>query len=371
MRAIRGLSAQGVHSERSGQEFIETSFTAIVPMNRLAHGQKPSLPERHGENPDALISVIIRSSDRDTLAQALDSVAEQTHPLIECLIVNAKGPGHRAIPAVRGDRQVRFIDSPLPLQRSVAANLGLEAASGEWLLFLDDDYLAPTHLAGLLEATGQAGAMAVYSHCQVVDGAGRELQHRFAEPFSRAKLLAGNFLPIHSVLFAGSLRDAGCRFDEALDRFEDWDFWLQLAMHTDFIETPMLTAFYRVDLGAGFGVSAPAHEIQEYALMLAAKWRERVTPTVFLELMELARQNRYMERLRREVAACGLVTQDAEDAATRIAQSYQALSTIAEDRTRELRECRKNLNAVTSSTAWRITAPMRRVLTWLRAKACE
>ncbi|MEI6413232.1 MAG: glycosyltransferase [Pseudomonadota bacterium] len=285
-------------------------------------------------NLSPLISVMIRSSDRDTLGQALDSAIGQTYPQIEVIVVNAKGWGHRAVPALLGERPVRFIDSPLPLQRSIAANLGLEKARGDWLLFLDDDdYLAPTHLARLLEAARQAGVRATYSHCQVVDVAGGELPREFAESFSCAKLLAGNFLPIHTVLFARTLFDAGCRFDESLDRFEDWDFWLQVAMHTNFIEVPMRTAFYRIDEDTGFGVNAPAHEVQEFALRIAAKWRERVTPQGFLDLMELARQNRDLER--------------------------------------DLRACRKQLDEVLGSTAWRITAPIRQFFTWMRTRQSD
>ncbi|TCT22181.1 glycosyltransferase [Thiobaca trueperi] len=286
-----------------------------------------------------LVSVIVRSLDRETLAQALDSLAAQTHPLIEILLVNARGSDHRPAPDLWGERPVRFIDSSQPVPRAAAANRGLDAARGDWLLFLDDDdFLAPDHLAGLLEAVGQSRAQAAYSHCQVVDGAGHALPQRFAESFGQAKLLAGNFLPIHSVLFARTLLSDGCRIDESLDRFEDWDFWLQVAQHTDFIEVPRLTAFYRIDAGTGFGVSAPIDEIHAGALLLAAKWRERVTPQGFLDLMELARQNRYLEQLRHDLA---------EQARARL-------------------DCQARLDAVLDSTAWRLTAPLRRLLIRLR-----
>ncbi|CAK0759834.1 hypothetical protein CCP4SC76_3220003 [Gammaproteobacteria bacterium] len=98
-------------------------------------------------------------------------------------------------------------------------------------------------------------------------------------------------------------------------------------MHTNFIEVPMRTAFYRVSADTGFGVNAPVHEVQEFALRFAAKWRERVTPQEFLDLLELARQNR--------------------------------------DLARDLRACRIRLDTVLRSTAWRITAPIRQFFTWM------
>ena len=42
-----------------------------------------------------LVSVIIRSIDRSTLAEALDSVASQNYPNIEVILVNAKGADHQ------------------------------------------------------------------------------------------------------------------------------------------------------------------------------------------------------------------------------------------------------------------------------------
>jgi len=44
-----------------------------------------------------LVSIIIRSMDRPTLSDALDSVALQTYPNIEVIIVNAKGTSHQTV----------------------------------------------------------------------------------------------------------------------------------------------------------------------------------------------------------------------------------------------------------------------------------
>ncbi|EGV33907.1 glycosyl transferase family 2 [Thiorhodococcus drewsii AZ1] len=314
-----------------------------------------------------LISVVIRSIDRDTLVEALDSIAAQTYPRIECLVVNAKGAGHRPLPGGYRGLRVRLLDSDVPLQRSLAANHGLMAARGDWLLLLDDDdYVAPSHLEELWAAIGASGARASYSHCQVVDANGRLLPQRFGESFGRAKLLAGNFLPIHTVLFARSLLDAGCRFDPDLDRFEDWDFWLQVAQHTDFAERSVVTAFYRIDAGAGFGVSAPATEVEAHARVLAAKWCVRISPESFLELMELARQHRFMERLQAELSALGLSTLNAEDASVQIPEFCRDLSISQERHAQAARRCQDALSVLTRSRSWRLTAPLRWLFGYLR-----
>ena len=78
-----------------------------------------------------LVSVIIRSVDRPELATALASVAAQTYPAIEVVLVDATGR-HGPAPAC-GERPVRLCGEGTPVSRSRAANLGLDNAAGRWL----------------------------------------------------------------------------------------------------------------------------------------------------------------------------------------------------------------------------------------------
>src|SRR3990167_9252249 len=90
------------------------------------------------------ISVIVRSMDRPMLREALHSISSQTYANIEVIVVNALGDSHRPLGGECGRFPLRLIDAGKPLQRSAAANLGLDNASGEWIAFLDDDdWLAP------------------------------------------------------------------------------------------------------------------------------------------------------------------------------------------------------------------------------------
>lgn len=99
--------------------------------------QKVRLPIDTSDLP--LVSVIIRSMDRDTLSDALDSIALQTYPNIEVVLVNAKGQGHRAAGDWCGRFPLRMTTHGEPLNRSKAANAGLDTAQGKYLIFLDDD----------------------------------------------------------------------------------------------------------------------------------------------------------------------------------------------------------------------------------------
>ena len=66
---------------------------SLEPANAPAAIAEPSAP--------VLVSVIVRSMDRPLLQQALASLAAQTHPHIEVLVV-AVHAGHAPLPATVG-----------------------------------------------------------------------------------------------------------------------------------------------------------------------------------------------------------------------------------------------------------------------------
>ncbi len=81
-------------------------------------------------------SVIIPTFRRpDLLAEAVASVLTQTRPDWECLIVD-DGGGQVIDPP---DPRVRVVSRPTPGGPAAARNTGVDAATGRWLTFLDDD----------------------------------------------------------------------------------------------------------------------------------------------------------------------------------------------------------------------------------------
>jgi len=186
-----------------------------------------------------LVSVIVRSMDRPQLKEALDSVALQTYPRIEVVVVNAKGDGHTPLAPWCGRFPLRFVPSDVPLPRGRAANIGLDRADGEYIVVLDDDHVfQPDHITSLVDALhGQSAVRCAYAGPRV-DFFSAE-QHPgesvFHEPPQVEKPGKPDIVPVHAVLFHRSLLDLQCRFDENLNMLEDWDFWLQAMRHTAFI----------------------------------------------------------------------------------------------------------------------------------------
>lgn len=250
----------------SAQALVEQELTPALggwPLQRNAMG----LASTPGQLP--LVSVIVRSMDRPSLSDAIASIAMQTYPNIEVVVVNASGGSH-PLPAYPRERlALRVVGQPLaqqelphipvpptesrwqPLGRSAAANLGLQSMQGELGLFLDDDdLLRPTHLQDLVQALhAQGQAAAAYSGVRV-EGPGDQWLRDYNLPWQRERLWGINHLPIHAVLFRRSAVLAiGAQFDETLPVLEDWDFWCQLSHQGPFVHVPRIGATYRQGLG--------------------------------------------------------------------------------------------------------------------------
>ena len=241
-----------------------------------------------------LVSAIVRSMDRESLSQALQSLADQQHPNLEIVVVNAKGPGHRELPPRIGPCPVRLVGTGEPLGRTRAANVGLDAAQGELVFFLDDDDVVyPEHVATLVQALADNPTKrGAYSGVRVEFYRDGSLVGVFDQnqPFDRHRLWGRNFLPIHAVLFERSLLAEGCRFDESLEVYEDWDFWTQLTQHTDFVHVDRVTCCYRNAGLSGFGAQPLEDVVSRGKLRYFEKWRQRWSSLQLQEIVD-SREN--------------------------------------------------------------------------------
>lgn len=117
---------------------------------------------------DALISVIVASYRRDdTLLRALRSLGAQTYPRLEIVVVDDNGdPSWNEKTAAivksfeeQSGKQVVLIVNDHNCGSAESRNVGIRAASGEYIAFLDDDdeYL-PQHLENQYRAMADANA---------------------------------------------------------------------------------------------------------------------------------------------------------------------------------------------------------------------
>ncbi len=356
------------------------------------HTRQKALGLALDNNDIPLVSVIIRSIDRNTLSDALDSVALQTYPNIEVVVVNAKGTHHRDMEFWCGRFPLRMVDNHAQLGRSRAANIGLQEAKGDYLIFLDDDdWIEADHIDTLTQAIkNNPDVKVAYSGAKCVDGNKNPLPTKFGSPFDRTQLIAGNYIVIHAALFSRELLSLGCHVDESLDLFEDWDFWIQASMHTDFLFIEKLSAVYRITQRSGFGVNADPRIAEKASLVLFNKWLPRLQEDELIKLMARVRLNLIKDH---QIKEQRLQLQDQEQ---QIKNQEQKVSNLEQhiivyeqrikDQTLQIRNYEEQidnqhnqladqsitLQEIFSSNSWKITQPIRWLvlkIRWLRALA--
>ncbi len=171
-----------------------------------------------------LFSVIIPTRNRPEFVQdAANSVLRQNCRDLELLIVN---DGSSAV-AQMDDPRVRVLNSG---QRGAvpARNLGIAAASGAYIAFLDDDdvWTNPNHLSLAVAGLNAncdfyfADGMMIYPNGQL---------RSFAQDADANSLKLNNTILISAVCYKKSLHDHLGNFDEALPYYWDWDWYLRVA----------------------------------------------------------------------------------------------------------------------------------------------
>lgn len=145
-------------------------------------------------------------------------------------------------------------------ERAKNLNLGLEAATGTYVAFLDDDDLWLTEhlslLIGQLEENPQhawAYGLCCLDYEEGPPEAGylvRKALPFHHKAFSLAKLWDENYLPIHSfILHRNRLKSPELlSFDESLCRREDYLFLLKLSLYHPPLRVGQTTSLYKVSL---------------------------------------------------------------------------------------------------------------------------
>ncbi|XAH22977.1 glycosyltransferase [Xylophilus sp. GW821-FHT01B05] len=210
-----------------------------------------------------LVSVITRTFQgrERLLRQAMLSVAHQTYPQVELIVVQDGGDSLRAaadeVASVTG-LDCRFIAAPKQ-GRSTTGNIGVAAARGRWCLFLDDDdLLFADHVETLVHALQQnTEAVAAYSPAWEVEtdfpdgvaGEYREVSYTvppvLKQEFDLELLQERNYMAIQSVLFERRLFEERGGFDVDMDALEDWVLWNVYADGHRFAYVPKVTSIFR------------------------------------------------------------------------------------------------------------------------------
>jgi glycosyltransferase involved in cell wall biosynthesis len=208
-----------------------------------------TLVERRSQPRMATISVVVPCYNAERyLGSALASIKRQTRPPAEVLVVDDNSRDNSASIARRAG--VTVLTTPRNAGPSAARNLGIHAASGDVIAFLDaDDYWAPEHLdtvVGLLDRFPQAGlAFGRERRFGLWTG---ELDMRLpdGEPVDAFwACVRQNVVPQMGAVARRALLQAVGGYDESLRYAEDYDLWLRLSQLMPFVCTHDVTCFHR------------------------------------------------------------------------------------------------------------------------------
>lgn len=280
-----------------------------------------------------LVSVITRTQNRpEFLRAAIRSVASQTYPNIELVVVNDGGINCKSLvkeEATGHIQQINYQQIKTQSGRSHAANIGLNVCQGEFIIFLDDDdWFLPEHIERLVDSlTQDPTIIATYSAVQCIDDNGEKTK-QFAEKFDPIQLCIDNFIPIHAVLFRNNVLSQGCTFNEQLDFCEDWDFWLQLNQQGAFKFIDQTTAIYRMQSLAS-GIWDDTEKTQQTMLNIYRHWLTQWDDKTIWAIFEYA-------RCQRQIAEQQHIINDKEQELTSQQQAIIQLEQIVHNKEQEL-----------------------------------
>ncbi len=187
------------------------------------------------------ITVVVPTHNRvQLLSHALRCIRAQKGVELEIVVVDdGSSDGTSAMLESVGEARIRVVRHDEARGLSAARNAGIDAASGRWTAFCDDDDLwAPGKLSAqtaALAATPDAhwcctGAVAVDDQLRIIGPAMRP-----PKPGGTADaVLARSTIPVGGssvVARTDLLRDVG-GFDEGLASLEDWEMWIRLALRS-------------------------------------------------------------------------------------------------------------------------------------------
>ena len=253
------------------------------------------------------------------LRQALDSVAVQTLPPLECIVVDDGSTDASAEIAAEYEPPFRLIRQA-NRGRAVANNRALAEVRGELVMFLDaDDFRLPEMIEAQVQTIVRTGAAMAYCPAIRCDQAGVDLPDQVARP------LPENCLP--ELLHANRLNGCGaCVRTDVLRRVggfdgrfwpgDDYHLWLRIAVDRRIAFQPRPLGRYRY-----YGGQASAERVRMALVGLAARLDFlRQHPQVRRELGEAYIKEAVEEAFFRKLEQC--CNAGLQRSARRLARTY-------------------------------------------------
>ncbi|MEA2426975.1 MAG: hypothetical protein QOF37_603, partial [Thermoleophilaceae bacterium] len=265
--ARRSVAARPVEAEQPEAPEAAPLEGRVAALERQASVSAMSAWLQNAHVPeDLLVSVVMATRDRsELLAEAIASVKALTYPRWELLVIDDGSVDDTAALLARDeDPRLRRLAGSGEGE-CAARNVGVDAAHGDVIAYLDDDNRFDPQWLKAVAATFNAlpDASVAYG-ARVCDDHGRmERKASSGRPWlvfvpwdERA---ARDFNVADTNVLAH--RRSPVRFDETLTYFGDWDLLLRLSQHAVPVEIPAIAVYYRTDAEERMTTSVPPEEM--------------------------------------------------------------------------------------------------------------
>lgn len=208
-------------------------------------------------NDNPVVSIIVRTYNRpERLRECLQCIHKQDYRPLEVIVVNDAGEDvETVIHDELDDIAYKYIAHRINLGRTAGLNTGVEAASGDYINFVDDDDgVYPHHIKTLVNTAVPDRLPVVYSDVLNVTfqqdpntSEWKRVQEQlvYSFDFERDNFLLANYIPVTCLLIRRDCFDAVGPFDESLLVYEDWEYLIRLSRKYDFKHVAVVTGEYR------------------------------------------------------------------------------------------------------------------------------
>ncbi len=179
---------------------------------------------------DTLVSVIMPCfNDGAYLAEAIDSVLNQTYKNIEIIIANDASTDIGTVNILKELKisGIKVIDLETNSGPSVARNRAISMAKGKYILALDaDDKIAPTYIKKAKEILDNYEEIGIV-YCEA-ECFGRENKKWDLQKYSFPEILISNMIFVTAMHRKKDWESVGGYNENMINGFEDHDFWLSI-----------------------------------------------------------------------------------------------------------------------------------------------
>lgn len=202
------------------------------------------------------VSVIISTFNRkEVLKRAIKSVLDQSMPDFECIVVDDCSPQEiEKLVLSFGDPRLKYLRTEKNSGHdALPKNIGIMAARGKYLAFLDDDDEYKKDALRILTRYAEETGVDVTYGDYLIDG-----KPGWSIDFSASRLAQHNYISMCSALVSRTAVLAVGGFDEDVPKFKDWNLWLRIHKNGGtFMHVPIIV-FYIHQMEKSISADIPA-----------------------------------------------------------------------------------------------------------------